>query len=112
MQNQIKSKPDEYWPSHIESWRDSGLSQMAYCQQEALNYKTFHYHLRRLKAKASSPELTFIETKAVVQSALLKKAAQTLNMRLVLRNGVSIALDEMPANLLLQVLETASSISC
>ena len=27
-----------FWPRHIEQWRASGLSKMAYCQQYALTY--------------------------------------------------------------------------
>jgi hypothetical protein len=30
-----------HWRRHVEAWRESGLSQAAYCQQQGLNRKTF-----------------------------------------------------------------------
>jgi hypothetical protein len=30
-----------HWRRHVEAWRESGLSQAAYCQQQRLNRKTF-----------------------------------------------------------------------
>ena len=29
------------WPSHIEAWESSGLSQTGYCEQKGLSYGTF-----------------------------------------------------------------------
>lgn len=37
-----QSKSD-FWQQHISAWKDSGLSQAAYCQQHDLKLSTFTY---------------------------------------------------------------------
>jgi hypothetical protein len=34
-------KINVHWQSHVEAWRESGLSQADYCRQQGLNRKTF-----------------------------------------------------------------------
>lgn len=36
------------WQGHHETWRGSGLSQRAYCDQHALSYSTFSYWRKRV----------------------------------------------------------------
>ena len=38
-----------HWRRHVEAWRESGLSQAAYCQQQGLNRKTFSVWTRRVQ---------------------------------------------------------------
>lgn len=50
----------EFWTPHIAGWRDSGLSQTAYCRQHGLDLKRFAYWRRTLaptRAAASMPAL-------------------------------------------------------
>jgi hypothetical protein len=46
---QIKNKEGKrrYWQGHIESWRQSGLSQAEYCRRNSLPVKSFGYRKRR-----------------------------------------------------------------
>ena len=37
-----------FWKPHLDGWRDSGLSQAAYCRQHALSVKCFAYWRRTL----------------------------------------------------------------
>lgn len=37
-----------FWKPHIEGWRDSGLSQAAYCRQHGLDLRRFGYWRRTL----------------------------------------------------------------
>jgi hypothetical protein len=42
-----------HWQRHVEAWRESGLSQAAYCQQQGLNRKTFSKWTRRVQVDLS-----------------------------------------------------------
>ncbi|WP_350647435.1 hypothetical protein [Pseudomonas sp. HY13-MNA-CIBAN-0226] len=35
-----------FWAEHVQAWRDSGLTQVAYCEQHQLNAKSFGYWFR------------------------------------------------------------------
>jgi len=53
-----RQKPKEFWEKHIEAFRETKLSQTAYCKTNKLRYKSFQYHLRkkREKEKQNNPE--------------------------------------------------------
>jgi hypothetical protein len=44
-----------HWQGHHDAWRQSGLSQRAYCEQHALNYSTFTYWRTRVSVDAPQP---------------------------------------------------------
>ena len=112
MQNQMKEQVECGWATHVESWRQSGLSQSAYCRQEGINNKKFHYHLHRLRNEEYKPELTFIEAKPIIKSAVITKPGPKTSIRLILPNGVQARLDDVAFDLLPQVLSLASNLSC
>lgn len=39
------------WQAHIESWRQSGLSQVAYCREHRLKKHQFTYWKKRIRTK-------------------------------------------------------------
>jgi len=41
------------WAQHVQAWRDSGLTQGAYCQQHELKPKALAYWIRRSKQPAT-----------------------------------------------------------
>ena len=45
------------WTAHVKSWRDSGLTQAAYCRRHALNCKTFAAWLKRGNATTTPANL-------------------------------------------------------
>ena len=49
-----KEEKEAYWTSHIKKWRQSGLSQTAYCKQEDVSLCQLGYWLKKEK---SAPEL-------------------------------------------------------
>jgi hypothetical protein len=49
-----KSLGADYWQKHVEAWKQSGLTQAAYCNEQGIKRKTF-YHWRS-KSQASSTE--------------------------------------------------------
>jgi len=44
----------DFWQRHIEGWRQSKLSQKAYCQQQDLSFASFGYWRTRLNRKAET----------------------------------------------------------
>ena len=44
--------PDQ-WRQDIEDWRNSGLSQQAFCRDRNLSYHQFHYWRKKLAYKAT-----------------------------------------------------------
>ncbi len=53
--NDHLTSPDDkqrFWSDRIAAWKDSGLSQQKYCDQEQLTYTTFVYWRGRLKQLA------------------------------------------------------------
>jgi len=45
IQNTKQDTP--FWPDHVSQWRDSGLSQAAYCRQHGLCQNGFSYYKRK-----------------------------------------------------------------
>ena len=46
-------KINAHWLRHVETWRESGLSQADYCRQQGLNHKTFSVWTRRVQVDLS-----------------------------------------------------------
>jgi hypothetical protein len=62
--NQRKSSKQkrQYWQSHDEACRRSGLSRIEYCRGHNLNVKTFAYWRHRLKEEAVPVRLVQLPT--------------------------------------------------
>lgn len=43
----------EFWLGHVKAWRNSGLTQVGYCQRHALKPKALAYWIRRSKQTAT-----------------------------------------------------------
>ena len=44
---------EAFWSRHIQDWRESGLTQQAYCELHGLAASTFHARRRRLAVNGS-----------------------------------------------------------
>ena len=42
----------DYWREHVDSWRQSGQSQQAFCQSHDLSYTRFIYWRRKFEGKS------------------------------------------------------------
>ena len=49
----------DYWQAQVEGWRQSGLSQIAYCTQHGLNVKSFRRWRTKLQ-RAAAASLTLV----------------------------------------------------
>ena len=48
----------QFWLGHVQAWRASGLTQVAYCQQHGLKPKAFSYWSRQ--QRQGNPPLTLV----------------------------------------------------
>lgn len=52
-----KRHSPEFWQGHLEGWRQSGLTQVAYCTRFALNIKSFSRWRRKARGAAQTARL-------------------------------------------------------
>jgi len=57
-----KRQTMEFWRRHLEAWRQSGLTQVAYCARHGLSIKSFHRwrHKEREVAQTVKLPLTLV----------------------------------------------------
>ncbi len=57
-----KKQSEEFWQSHLEAWRQSGLTQVAYCTNQGLSLKSFYRWRGKEKETAgiAKPSLTLV----------------------------------------------------
>jgi len=98
-----------FWKEQSESWKASGLTQLAYCEQEGISYRSFIYQHNRLASKSKKASLKFIEAKP--ESVAL--SSQSAGLQLMLPNGIRIGIGaEINPVLLQTVLIVAGAIQC
>lgn len=59
----IRNEKMYLWKRHIESWRQSELSQRKYCLDNNLNKNTFGYWVQRLKSLGKDNDLVEVNIK-------------------------------------------------
>jgi len=74
-----------HWRRHVEAWRESGLSQAAYCHQQGLNRKTFSVWTRRVQGDLSLNKDTPLELIPVQVAPPLAAATTTEASAIMLR---------------------------
>jgi hypothetical protein len=67
-------KINAQWRRHVETWRESGLSQADYCHQHGLNRKTFSLWTRRDQGDPPMDRDTSLELISVQVSPLVPVA--------------------------------------
>jgi transposase-like protein len=55
-----KRQGTDYWRDQVEAWRQSGLSQIAYCVRHDVNIKSFRRWRIKLQQDAAAPALTLV----------------------------------------------------
>lgn len=53
-----KRETTEFWQGHLEGWRQSGLTQVAYCESNGLGIKSFYRWRRKEREAAQSTKLS------------------------------------------------------
>lgn len=105
-----------FWLSHLEAWRDSGLSMVAYARQVGISSKSLGYWHGKAKRESSPAATTqrprLVPVSVATASASESSASSDAGLCLVTRQGqrVEIATDFDPATLqrLLTILETSA----
>ena len=57
-----------YWQTHLDAWRQSGLSQVGYCKQHGLSLSSFGYWLHRRTSTTPSAALPIVVAKPSLET--------------------------------------------
>lgn len=72
-----------YWQTHLDAWRQSGLSQAAYCKQHGLSLSSFGYWLhRRVEPVRSTAALPILVAKPSLETHLEVRLPNGWSVRL------------------------------
>lgn len=109
MESTSKSEKQNFWRSHSESWKASGLTQKEYCEQEGISFKSFIYQHHRITAKANNRSIKFIESRPIQSPS----GCAATRLQLIFPNGVRIGIDgELNTELLQTLFSIAGGIPC
>lgn len=105
-----------FWRSHLEAWRDSGLSMVAYARQAGISSKSLGYWHGKAKQESSPAAISqrprLVPVSVAATAASESSTSSDAGLCLVTRKGqrVEITTDFDPATLqrLLTVLETSA----
>lgn len=64
----LRPNSPEYWGYHISKWKESSMSQAAYCRQNGLKWHDFYYW--KNKVRRSEASYTRMEELMDISSAL------------------------------------------
>ena len=108
--NKKDEQTKDFWGEHSRSWHSSGLTQMNYCEQVGINYRSFVYQHNRILSQERGSGGHFIEVKG--QSSAIANSP-TADLQLMLPNGVRIGIaNQVNPELLKTVLIIAGGLSC
>ena len=85
-------KINAHWRRHVEAWRESGLSQAAYCHQQGLNRKTFSVWTRRFQGDLSLDKDAPLELLPVQLEPSAPVASTQASVMLRLAHGAQLEL--------------------
>jgi hypothetical protein len=97
----------QLWSERIASWKQSGLSQRAFCDQQQLAFSTFTYwrgRLKQLQADQEDAGVTFLPV------SLKRERRAALTLRINDRHSIEITAGFDP-ELLARVVRTLESIA-
>ena len=105
-QQESSRQKRQYWQAKIESWKQSGMSQAAYCRSRDLKVKTFSYWLRKLR-KEKAGRVQFVELPTEKLFSCYQAERRITGLRLIVDNRFSIEVaDGFKPDTLKQVIET------
>ena len=91
----LSAKKRTYYEEHLEAWRNSGLSQVKYCEQANICYGSFKTWAGKLK-QSDAVKTSFVET----------KPSETQDFGAILQislpNGVRIGVSTPKSNVLVE----------
>lgn len=56
MAKKTSTEKHHFWKSHVEAWKQSGLSQSKYCRKNDIGYDQFNYQYNRFHKTEESPQ--------------------------------------------------------
>lgn len=71
-----------FWRAHVEGWRESALTQAAYCAEQGVSAKSLAYWLRRFRREglAQSEPLTLVAVRPIVAAEPVSRSNPALSL--------------------------------
>lgn len=88
------SEAMQRWAVHVQRWRESGLTQAAYCLQHDLNRHTLTYWSWRLRREAETARDVQEATPALLPIRVAAPAAPSTGIALAWPSGLRLQLPE------------------
>tara|TARA_R100001591_G_scaffold106111_1_gene114416 strand:- start:1006 stop:1329 length:324 start_codon:yes stop_codon:yes gene_type:complete len=105
----ISAEKRAYWEQHLNTWKNSGLTQKDYCKREGLTYGSFKSWRSQLIDKNDLPAPRFVEATPVESE---KPSHNALVLQISLANGSRIGVTgQASSDVVRQVLELTGKIS-
>lgn len=100
--NQTQMSKSDVWQKHLQSQRESGLSQQTYCQQHDLKNHQFWYWKRKLEGPKRQPT----KPSSVFVPVSLASPASNPGLSIRLPNGISLSgIDEHNHHIVQQLMK-------
>ncbi|MCR6642780.1 MAG: hypothetical protein NVV82_28265 [Sporocytophaga sp.] len=81
----------------ISSWKESGISQNAFCEQHNLPYSIFQYWLKKFKIEAEEQESVFTEIK-------ISSSSVSCPIEIIFPSGARVVFKSLPESSFLRSL--------
>ena len=112
-ENSPREQKRAYWRNHIETWRQSDISQRKYCEQAKISFHSFSWWLGRgLKSepkRAKAKTMTFVPV--TIKEPSQVKTTQ-LDMALIFPNQTRLVLPQtMPTQDLLNIVKALGGLA-
>jgi hypothetical protein len=79
-----------HWQQHIEHWRDTGLSGVAFCKQQSLSYHQFVYWRRKLEGPGDATDIERVPTSGFARVTQVAASPVSNDLTLKLPGGMAI----------------------
>jgi hypothetical protein len=80
-------KGRKHWEGIIDTWRESGKAQRAFCQAKKLSYWSFRYWKKRIENQEADGKPEFVEIVAPPKQSPVSKG---ISIRIIFPSGIMI----------------------
>ena len=84
------AEKNKFWQAHIEAWKQSGISQSAYCRGKSLSLRSFGYWKKKFCGK--KPPMAFVPV--AVKRFLSPAGPPGTSLKLLTRGGYGIEIGD------------------
>ncbi len=84
------AEKNRFWQAHIETWKQSGINQSAYCRNKSLPLKSFWYWKKKFRGR--KPPVTFVPV--AVKTSPFPAGLSGPSLKLLTQTGYGIEIGD------------------